>query len=96
MPRTDYSLKVDLVIEDKNQQQSILARSKTIYLPQNLPQINTENTLAIIGKDNNLENQIQSQNYWLKELIIMDRHTIIEEFNGKEAADKLAAAVVYM
>ena len=36
------SLKVDLVIEDKNQQQSILARSKTIYLPQNLPQINTE------------------------------------------------------
>ena len=42
LPRTDYSLKVDLVIEDKNQQQSILARSKTIYLPQNLPQINTE------------------------------------------------------
>jgi hypothetical protein len=24
-----------------------------------LPQINTENTLAIIGKDNNLENQIE-------------------------------------
>lgn len=25
-----------------------------------LPQINTENTLSIIGKDNNLENQIES------------------------------------
>jgi hypothetical protein len=42
LPRTDYSLRVDLVIEEKNQQQSILARSKTINLPQNLPQINTE------------------------------------------------------
>lgn len=42
LPKTDYSFRVDLVIEDKNQLQTCLVRSKTILLPQNLPHINTE------------------------------------------------------
>ena len=42
LPTTSYSLKVDLVVDYKNQVPQVLARSKTIYLPQNLPEINTK------------------------------------------------------
>lgn len=42
LPTTNYSLRVDLVSEFKNQLPQVLAYSKTINLPQNLPQINTK------------------------------------------------------
>ena len=42
LPRTAYSLRVDLMTELKNQQPQMLAYSKTINLPQNLPEITTE------------------------------------------------------
>ena len=42
LPKTDYSLRVDLIAEFSNQQPQLLARSKTVLLPQNLPQIRTE------------------------------------------------------
>ena len=42
LPTTNYSLRVDLVSEFKSQLPHVLAYSKTINLPQNLPQINTK------------------------------------------------------
>ena len=42
LPTTNYSLRVDLVSEFKIQLPQVLAYSKTINLPQNLPQINTK------------------------------------------------------
>ena len=42
LPTTAYSLRVDLISEHKNQLSQVLAFSKTIYLPQNLPQISTK------------------------------------------------------
>lgn len=42
LPTTNRYLRVDLVSEFKNQLPQVLAYSKTINLPQNLPQINTK------------------------------------------------------
>lgn len=42
LPTTAYSLRVDLMTELKNQQPEMLTYSKTINLPQNLPEITTE------------------------------------------------------
>jgi len=42
LPTTNYSLRVDLVVECKNHPLHTLAKSKNILLPQNLPQITTE------------------------------------------------------
>lgn len=42
LPTTSYSLKIELIAEFKNQVSQVLARSKSIYLPQNLPEINTK------------------------------------------------------